>query len=100
MPFGQPRRSLGAMIVVAQFVGCRAFDETRGAEETPSTSQQASSELIAFVPDREGSDALSVMRPDGSGVRGLTVDLPPVSHPAWSADGQRIWVQRRRANPQ
>jgi WD40-like Beta Propeller Repeat len=90
MPFAQPRRSLGVMIIVAQLVGCSAFDDTRGPEETPSTNQQVSPELIAFVSDREGSDALFVMRPDGSGVRRLTGDLPPVTHPAWSADGQRI----------
>jgi TolB protein len=48
------------------------------------------SELIAFVSDRDGSDALFVMRSDGSGVRRLTEDLPPVSHPSWSPDGQRI----------
>ena len=30
------------------------------------------------------------MNPDGTGVRRLTGDLPAVSHPSWSADGQRI----------
>ena len=30
------------------------------------------------------------MNPDGTGVRRLTPDLPAVSHPSWSADGQRI----------
>ena len=61
-----------------------------GPRRRRSTQPQASAELIAFVSDREGSDALFVMRSDGSGVRRLTGDLPAVSHPAWSADGQRI----------
>ena len=90
MPFVQQRRSLGMIIIVALLVGCSASNDTRGAEETPGSNQQVASELIAFVSDREGSDALFVMRPDGSGVRRLTGDLPPVSHPAWSADGLRI----------
>ena len=46
--------------------------------------------LLAFVSDREGTDAVFVMRPDGSEVRRLTGDLPPTSHPSWSPDGQRI----------
>jgi TolB protein len=33
---------------------------------------------------------LFVMNSDGSGVRRLTKDLPPVSHPSWWADGRRI----------
>ena len=42
---------------------------------------------IAFVSDREGVDSLYLMRGDGSGVRRLTSELPPVSHPAWSPTG-------------
>ena len=42
------------------------------------------------MSDREGSEALFVMHPDGSGVRRLTGELPAVSHPSWSADRQRI----------
>ncbi len=91
MLFVEPRRWLGVMIVASLLLGCSpSDDDTRGAEETPSTQPQVSAELIAFVSDREGSDALFVMRSDGSGVRRLTGDLPAVSHPAWSADGQRI----------
>jgi hypothetical protein len=46
--------------------------------------------LIAFVSDREGVDALYLMRADGPEVRRLTGELPPVSHPAWSANGRRL----------
>ena len=45
---------------------------------------------MAFVSDRAGVDALYLMRPDGTEVRRLTEGLPPVSHPAWSTDGQRL----------
>ena len=91
MPFVQPRRSLGVMIVASLLLGCTPSDnDTRRAEQTPDTQPRVSSELIAFVSDREGSDALFVMRADGSGVQRLTGDLPAVSHPAWSSDGQRI----------
>ena len=76
--------------LVSLLLGCSAPEDTRRGKEPPSTNQQVSSELIAFVSDREGSDALFVMRSDGSGVRRLTGDLPAVSHPAWSTDGQRI----------
>ena len=30
------------------------------------------------------------MRPDGSGVRRLSRDLPAVSHPSWSPDGEQL----------
>jgi hypothetical protein len=49
MPFVQQRRSLGVMIIAPLLLGCSASDDTRGAEETPSTNEQVSSELIAFV---------------------------------------------------
>ena len=90
MRFVQQSRWLGVMIVAFLLLGCSpSDDDTHGAEGAPGTQPQVSSELIAFVSDREGSDALFVMRSDGSGVRRLT-DLRAVSHPAWSADGQRI----------
>jgi Tol biopolymer transport system component len=91
MPFVQQSRWLGVMIVVSLLLACSPSNEDiPGAEERSDTQPQVSAELIAFVSDREGSDALFVMRSDGSGVRRLTGDLPAVSHPAWSADGQQI----------
>ena len=91
MPFVQRRRALGVMIAAALLLGCSPSDNgTRRVEQTPDTRPSASSELIAFVSDREGSDALFVMRADGSDARRLTGELPAVSHPAWSWDGQRI----------
>jgi Tol biopolymer transport system component len=79
------------MIVASVLLGCSPSDNgTGGVEQKPVLQPSVSSELIAFVSDREGSDALFVMRSDGSEVRRLTSDLPAVSHPAWSSDGQRI----------
>ena len=77
------------MIGACLLLGCSP-SSTRPVDQRSDLDQQVSSELIAFVSDREGSDALFVMRADGSGVRRLTGELPDVSHPAWSADGQRI----------
>jgi Tol biopolymer transport system component len=90
MPFVHQRRSVAVVMVVSVLLGCRSSDDTPQAEQRPDFDQQVSSELIAFVSDREGSDALFVMGSDGSDQRRLTGDLPPVSHPSWSADGQRI----------
>ena len=58
--------------------------------ESDGPTQPAAPGLIAFVSDRDGTDALFVMRSDGSDGRRLTADLPPVCHPSWSYDGQRI----------
>ena len=89
LPFVHQHRSPLVVIVLCLLLGCTPSD-TRRVDQMPAHDQQVSSELIAFVSDREGSDALFVMRTDGSGVRRLTGELPDVSHPAWSADGQRI----------
>jgi Tol biopolymer transport system component len=85
----QPRR-LVVTILVSLLVGCTPSENIRSAERMPETHEQVPSGLIAFVSDREGSDGLFVMHPDGSGIRRLTRELPAVSHPSWSADGQRI----------
>jgi Tol biopolymer transport system component len=77
------------MIGACLLLGCTP-PNTRPVDQTSDLDRQVSSELIAFVSDREGSEALFVVRADGSGVRRLTGELPDVSHPAWSADGQRI----------
>jgi dipeptidyl aminopeptidase/acylaminoacyl peptidase len=90
MAFVHQRRWLVVTILGSLLVGCTPPDDTPSAEPTPEAHEQVSPGLIAFVSDREGSDALFVMQPDGLGVRRLTGELPPVSHPSWSADGQRI----------
>jgi dipeptidyl aminopeptidase/acylaminoacyl peptidase len=90
MPLVGQRRVLGAMIIVSLLLGCSPPDDRRRAPQTQDAWEQVPSGLIAFVSDRDGSEALFVMRSDGSGVRRLTGELPAVSHPSWSADGQRI----------
>ena len=90
MPHVGHRRLLGAMIIVSLLLGCSPPDDTRRGAQTQDAREQVPSELIAFVSDRDGSDALFLMRSDGSDVRRLTGELPAVSHPSWSADGQRI----------
>jgi tricorn protease-like protein len=84
------RRRLVVASLIPLLVGCNPPGDAGPVVQKPDTPQQVSSGLIAFVSDRDGSDALFVMRSDGSGVRRLTGDLPPVSHPSWSMDGRRI----------
>ena len=52
---------------------------------------------IAFVSDRSGSDNLWVANADGSGLRQLSRDagLETFSSPAWSRDGQSVFVSRK-----
>ena len=72
-------------------LGCTTPEPTTSSQQPPS--QRASGRpagLIAFVSDREGVEALYVMQADGTEVRRLTEELPPVSHPAWSTDGRRL----------
>jgi Tol biopolymer transport system component len=55
-------------------------------------------ERIAFISDRSGSDALWVMRTDGTGLRRISEERGVVlSSPAWSPDGARIAVRRSTA---
>ena len=92
--------SLSLMTVVFGLptLGCTMSDSPdpshqtspQGTDSGPPSSSPGAGGLIAFVSDREGVDALYVMGADGSGVRRLTEGLPPVSHPAWSADGRRL----------
>jgi Tol biopolymer transport system component len=50
---------------------------------------------IAFVSDRDGTDNLWVVAPDGSGLRKLTSEVDhTLSSPAWSPDGNYLVVRR------
>jgi hypothetical protein len=68
MAFVHQRRSFVAALAVALLVGCTASDNA--TEQTPEPREPVSSGLIAFVSDREGSDALFIMQPDGHLVPG------------------------------
>jgi Tol biopolymer transport system component len=52
---------------------------------------------IAFVSDRSGSDNLWIANADGSGLRQLSRDtgMETFSSPAWSRDGQSVFVSRK-----
>ncbi len=50
---------------------------------------------IAFISDRDGTDNLWVVAPDGSGLRKLTGEVDnTLSSPEWTPDGQYIVVRR------
>ena len=82
--------------MLAGVLGYAALGCTTSAPEPEVSSQRVPSPppsgpggVIAFVSDREGVDALYLMRADGAEVRRLTT-AAPVSHPAWSPDGRRL----------
>jgi Tol biopolymer transport system component/imidazolonepropionase-like amidohydrolase len=50
---------------------------------------------IAFVSDRDGTDNLWLIAPDGSGLRKVTAEVNnSLSSPAWTPDGQYVVVRR------
>jgi len=50
---------------------------------------------IAFISDRDGSDNLWRVSPDGSGLRKLTAEVDnALSSPAWTPDGEYLVVRR------
>src|SRR5436190_19845313 len=52
---------------------------------------------IAFTSRRDGPSHVFAMRPDGTGVRHLTISPHDDDHPAWSPDGGRIAFGREGA---
>ena len=83
-------RTVVALALLSLFGGCTAPDDPAPVESELIAPEPVGSALIAFVSDREGAEALFLMDADGTGVRRLTQELPPVSHPSWSADGRRL----------
>lgn len=81
MRSGRGGPALHATIVLALVAGCAAAEPPLPAP-TPSLPAPSTEGLIAFVSDRDGPEALFVMRSDGSDVRRVTGDLPAVSHRA------------------
>ena len=91
-------------VLLAEVLGCAALGCTTTATPEPEvSSQQASSRpptssgggLIAFVSDREGVDALYLMRADGTDVRRLTEQLPLGIAPRLVGGRPTAGVQRR-----
>jgi Tol biopolymer transport system component len=52
---------------------------------------------IAFLSDREGSENLFIMKPDGSGVKQLSKDSAgEIASPAWAPDSQYVYVSKAK----
>jgi hypothetical protein len=83
MPNLDQRRWIVVTIVVS--LGCTQSDDTPWAAQPPEAPEQVPSGLIAFVSDRDGSDALFVMRSDG---RGYDVS-PLICQPCPTPPGRR-----------
>ena len=71
-------RWLAVAAVVVLSLGCTPAQRTGPVERTPDSPEAPSSDLIAFVSGRDGSDALFL--PQAAG--GL--------NPAWSSDGSQL----------
>jgi Tol biopolymer transport system component len=54
--------------------------------------------LVAFVSDRDGSDDIWTMAPDGSDQTRLTTSTSDERAPAWSPDGSRLVLERGNAD--
>ncbi|MEO6446652.1 MAG: amidohydrolase family protein [Gemmatimonadaceae bacterium] len=55
---------------------------------------------LAFISDRDGSDNLWMMNPDGSGARKITAETDfALSSPTWTPDGNYLVVRRFGAYP-
>ena len=55
-----------------------------------SPNYPAQADLIAFVDDRDGTDHIYLMNPDGTNVTRLTNNSFQELHPSWSPDGKKL----------
>lgn len=78
--------------------GGRATQITRGLGFDTQPTFSPDGRWIAFVSDRSGAENLWVARPDGTQARQVTFgeDDTVLTSPAWSADGQALFVSRFR----
>ena len=76
----------------------RALAAGPGFDTQPTYSPDGS--LIAFISDRSGADNVWVSRPDGTQARQLSFedDHDTFVSPAWSADGESLYVSHHRAD--
>ncbi|HSI16136.1 MAG TPA: LpqB family beta-propeller domain-containing protein, partial [Sphingomonas sp.] len=79
-------------------VGGRATQITRGLGFDTQPTFSPDGRWIAFVSDRSGAENLWIARPDGTQARQVTFgdDDTVLTSPAWSADGQALFVSRFR----
>ena len=78
--------------------GGRATQITTGLGFDTQPTFSPDGRWIAFVSDRSGAENLWVARPDGTQARQVTFgdDDTVLTSPAWSADGQALFVSRFR----
>jgi Tol biopolymer transport system component len=69
---------------------------TRGLAFDAQPAYSPDGQWIAFVSDRSGAENVWIARPDGNEARQVSFgnDDTPLVSPAWSADGQSIYVSR------
>jgi Tol biopolymer transport system component len=75
--------------------GGQATPLTRGMPFDAMPRWSPDGGTIAFISDRDGSDNLWRVSPDGSGLRKLTSEVDnALSSPAWTPDGEYLVVRR------
>ena len=76
--------------------GGKATALTRGLGFDTQPTYSPDGAWIAFVSDRSGAENVWIMRPDGSEARQISMggDDSVLVSPAWSADGNSIYVSR------
>ncbi len=79
-------RTLAFVLIAVAFVVAAC----EGDGNSSLTSNNAPSEVIAFVAQTSDGDGLYIVRPDGSGLQLLQSELDLVSSPVWSPEGGRI----------
>ena len=80
--------------------GGRARQITHGLSFDTQPTYSRNGANIAFISDRSGADNLWIARPDGSQARQISFngDATTLISPAWSANGEAIFVSRYRAD--
>lgn len=76
--------------------GGRATAITHGLSFDSQPTYSPDGQWIAFLSDRSGAENLWVMRPDGTQARQISFgdDETSLVSPAWSPDGQSLYVSR------
>lgn len=76
--------------------GGQATAITRGMGFDTQPTYSSDGAWIAFISDRSGAENVWAMRPDGSELKQISTggDDSVLVSPAWSADGQSIYVSR------
>lgn len=88
--------------IVAAVVMSTVFSSCGGdnpSDSEPEPEFDFNGDLIAFRSDRDGTDDIWLMTPDGSDLINITNDSSNNSDPSWSPDGSKIaFVSTRTGN--